>query len=139
MSQGQLFNVSSHDGNPDYRLDGPDTSQPDYRSIARRTDPETSQIAAREVFERLTENQQIFVFALSSLGVASTAKEIEQKAFSLGCKFEPDTIRKRAGECVERGWVRVAGTRRCTVSKKHLPATTYEVIDGWNHDKPRAA
>lgn len=89
---------------------------------ARRTDPETSHIAAGELQPRLSGLRLQFVNALKQLGKA-TANEV---AASVTCDpHVAQSIRKRAKEIERAGLIRVVSVRQCkqTGSK----ASVYEV------------
>ena len=89
---------------------------------SRQTDPETSQIAAGGVKGRVSTLQTMF--CKRALAWHSryyrwpTAQEIAGGS---------ESLRKRAGECVRLGYVRLGEIRRCTVTGKK--AQTYEVIE----------
>lgn len=86
----------------------------DHASVARRSDPVTSQIAAANVEPQLNGLRAQFVERLRQIGEPSTAQEISGGS---------ESIRKRAKECLRLGVVRDAGTRRCRVTGK--VATVY--------------
>ncbi|AMV34387.1 hypothetical protein VN12_19840 [Pirellula sp. SH-Sr6A] len=90
---------------------------------ARRSDPETSHIAAEELSPRLRGLRLQFVEALTQLGQA-TANEVA--AFVTSDPHLAQSIRKRAKEIERHGFIRVVGVRACkqTGSK----ASVYEVV-----------
>lgn len=81
----------------------------DNATIARKSDPITSQIAASEVQPKISGLRAEFVSRLQKLGVPSTANEIASGN---------ESIRKRAKECVELGLVKEFGIKRCSVTGK---------------------
>lgn len=102
-------------------LDGSDL----LATPARRTDPATSHIAAAEIEPKLNTLQARFVQAVRVLGGA-TASEAAKRVVQ-ECGGSAETARKRARECCELGYVRIAGTRRCRVTGK--VAQFYEVTE----------
>ena len=85
------------------------------KPLARNSDPETSKQGAAYVAPELNKLQAEFVRRLSVLG-AGTANEVAAGS---------ETIRKRAGECLRLGAIRVIGTRNCAVTKRR--ARVYQV------------
>ena len=94
------------------------------RPIARESDPETSHAAATKVRPKLVGLRQTFVEVLKSLGQA-TANEVAAAAVGAGLVVNAESIRKRAQELVDLGWVRVVGSRTCAVTGNS--ASVYEV------------
>lgn len=93
--------------------------------IARRSDPPTSRLAAAEIGPSLAECQAGFIVALKALGQPATASEIAAQASGAhGAKMQ-ESYRKRAGELVSAGRIRVAGKRRCRVTNRY--ARLYEL------------
>jgi predicted HTH transcriptional regulator len=84
----------------------------DQHPIVRPSDPQTSQLAAANIEPKLTDRQAAFVACLKLMGHPSTAQEIAQMA-------RPEireSVRKRAAECVRRGFVKQVGERKCAVT-----------------------
>lgn len=83
-------------------------------TIARTTDPQTSQDAADEIQPKLVGLRAEFVRRLKELGRPATANEVAAG---------DESIRKRAVECVRIGYVVEMGTKTCSVTGKR--ATVY--------------
>ena len=116
----------------------------DPKPLARRTDPETSKIAAQAVAEQLTETEQLFVTTLMKFSYPATAQEVADAAIRIesldqvrAVSAKRETLRKRAGELTKPAFtkndilrrpavIRVAGERDCQATGN--PAQTYEVI-----------
>ena len=99
----------------------------DRRPVARESDPVTSHVAASELRPKIAGVRAVFVEVLGSLGRA-TANEVAVAAVSAGLAANPETVRKRANECVDLGAVRVveSGPVVCTVTGKL--ATQFERV-----------
>jgi hypothetical protein len=91
--------------------------------LARRHDPATSHQAAAEVQPQLGRAQWLLVDGFRRLGRASTAAEAAAKAHEIDPTKSTETYRKRTAECVRLKYLRVAGTRKCSITGKN--ATTY--------------
>lgn len=81
---------------------------------ARASDPATSHEAAALVRSRLAGLRAQFVEGVVKCGGTATANEaaaaIEENPMAR------ESIRKRAKECLDRGAVRIVGTRECKIS-----------------------
>jgi hypothetical protein len=97
----------------------------DRRPIARESDADTSHVAATKVRPKLVGLRQTFVEVLGTLGQA-TANEVAAAAVGGGLVFNAESIRKRAQELVDLGFVRVVGSRVCSVTGN--AASVYEVV-----------
>jgi hypothetical protein len=95
------------------------------QTLARASDPETSVAAADRVVPKLYGLRAKFVEGVCACGGQATAKEAAN-AVSDNPEVV-DSVRKRARECVERGFVRVVGQRACSISKQ--VASIYEVVE----------
>lgn len=82
--------------------------------VARDSDPITSHVAAANVESSLSGLRAKFAEGVARCGGSATAKEAAN-AMSRNPEVV-ESIRKRAKECVELGYVRCDGTRRCNVS-----------------------
>ena len=80
---------------------------------ARATDPATSQIGAIAIEHKLHGLRRKFVDTCRRIG-GGTALEIAAEACD--CPREAESVRKRAKECVDRGWVRISEARKCRVT-----------------------
>lgn len=88
----------------------------DFRTIARRTDPQTSQTAAGQASSKSVKLQLIFVEVLKSAKRPLTAMEVA----TLACPDNHagrESIRKRAGELVGKS-IEVHDQRKCSVTGK---------------------
>lgn len=89
--------------------------------INRRDDPPTSKQAAEEIKPALSGLRELFYETLKQSNKPLTANEVAVKsAFA-----NRETIRKRAKELVEQGWIEPSGATICSVTGK--TASTYEV------------
>jgi alkylation response protein AidB-like acyl-CoA dehydrogenase len=100
--------------------------------LARRTDPETSKQAARSVAADLSETQRLFFTTLKQFGYPATAQEVAEAAIRIeaidqvkAVMAKRDTLRKRAKELVDKGWIVEREPRECRVTCNN--STTYEV------------
>lgn len=93
---------------------------------ARRSDPITSQRAAAKVKPRLIGLRGLFVEGVKRCGGRATAYEAAAAIFDAPMKRE--SIRKRASECVEGGFVRIVegAERICSISGNEC--RVYEVV-----------
>jgi hypothetical protein len=82
--------------------------------IARDSDPITSHVAAANTESSLSGLRAKFAEGVARCGGSATAKEAAN-AMSRNPELA-ESIRKRAKECVERGYVTCEGVRRCQVS-----------------------
>jgi hypothetical protein len=84
-----------------------------YGDVARRTDPESSQIAAAEIRPKLGTFQNLFVDRalawFERTDTWPTANEVAQG---------DESIRKRAKECVRKGYLQLGPLKRCSVTGK---------------------
>lgn len=80
--------------------------------IARTSDPITSQLAAVNVAPKLSGRRAEFVACLKAIGRPATAQEIAAQA---DVRIR-ESVRKRAKECVNLGYVAEIGTKRCDVT-----------------------
>jgi hypothetical protein len=94
------------------------------RALARSTDPQTSVAAAGRIAPKADGLRGKFVEGVRLCGGQATAKEAAN-AVSDNPEVV-DSVRKRARECVDRGYVRVVGQRACKISNQ--PASVYEEI-----------
>ena len=99
--------------------------------LSRRTDPPTSKNAEARV--DLVGNYKLFFDALSKAKYPMTAQEVAADAIEIDGSIpvgsalaKRESIRKRAKELVDRGVIRVNGSRVCQVTGNE--STTYEVI-----------
>lgn len=95
------------------------------RALARSNDPQTSVAAAGRIAPKAAGYRAMFVEGCRRCGGRATAKEAANTVSE-----DPeivDTVRKRAKECVDRGFVRVVGKRACEITGQ--PASVYEVIE----------
>lgn len=104
------------------------------KSLARRTDPETSKQAARSVAADLSETQRLFFTTLKKFTYPATAQEVAEAAIRIesidqvsAVMSKRDTLRKRAKELVDKGWIVQREPRECRVTGSNN-STTYEVI-----------
>jgi hypothetical protein len=97
----------------------------DRRPIARESDADTSHLASKKVRPKLVGLRQTFVEVLGTLGQA-TANEVAAAAVGGGLVVNAESIRKRAQELVDLGFVRVVGSRVCSVTGN--AASVYEVV-----------
>lgn len=84
----------------------------DQSVIARPSDPITSQVAAANVQPKLSGRRAEFVRCLREIGHPATAQEISARADV----HIRESVRKRAKECVNLGYVAEVGTKRCDVT-----------------------
>lgn len=82
--------------------------QPQVRTLARRSDPDTSRDAALQIAEHLTELQARVLQAYRTYG-AMSAKVLEQLPEFADLGFS--TARKRCSEGVRDGWLRDTGRK----------------------------
>jgi hypothetical protein len=94
----------------------------DQHPIARPSDPQTSQLAAANIEPKLTDRQAEFIACLRLIGHPSTAQEIARRA----PESTRESVRKRAAECVRRGFVKQVGERKCAVTGN--VASTYWIL-----------
>lgn len=91
--------------------------------INRLSDPVTSWDSAKKTSESLKGRRRQFVDGLIACGGSATANEAASAItdnYSLR-----ESIRKRAAECLDRGYVHLAGTRECKVTGNNCQV--YEV------------
>ncbi len=112
MNQLNLFETTVHDGVIEYQT-----------PISRRDDKETSKQAEREIAHKLNGLRKEFVLKLIELNCPSTANEVARGV---------ESVRKRAGECVEAGWLSECGKKVCNVTGK--TATAYWLSPGFSMD-----
>lgn len=84
----------------------------DQSVIARPSDPITSHVAAASVQPKLSGRRAEFVDCLRRIGRPATAQEIA----ALADVRIRESVRKRAKECVNLGYVSEVGTKRCDVT-----------------------
>ena len=84
----------------------------DQSVIARSSDPITSHVAAENVLPKLSGRRSEFVRCLREIGHPATAQEIAAMA---DVRIR-ESVRKRAKECVNLGYVVEVGTKRCDVT-----------------------
>jgi hypothetical protein len=104
------------------------------KQLARSTDPITSKIAAATTVAcGLNENQALFVATLRKSVVPLTASEVAEKAVEINdlakvqqAMSKRESVRKRAKELVDLGWIKVCESRECKVTGH--AAQTYEVV-----------
>lgn len=94
----------------------------DQSVIARPSDPITSHVAAASVAPKLSGRRAEFVECLRQIGHPATAQEIA----ALADVRIRESVRKRAKECVNLGYVSEVGTKRCDVTG--TMAMTYWVV-----------
>lgn len=101
--------------------------------VARASDPGTSPKAAAKVEPKLKGTRQVFYRTLKRSSIPLTAKEVAAEAVPLDGKVSVDTVidmrdtlRKRARELVNLGYVRKVGSRICRVTGSE--AAVYEVV-----------
>lgn len=83
-------------------------------SLSRKSDPETSHAAEVAVEGKLSGLRASFVEGIRRCGGSATAKEA---AVAMSRNPElVESIRKRAKECVDRGFVTCGESRKCKVS-----------------------
>lgn len=83
-------------------------------NLARQSDPPTSAIAAAKVESKLSGLRLQFVAGVKRCGGSATAKEA---AVAMSANPEVvESIRKRAKECVDMGFVSLLEARKCRVS-----------------------
>jgi hypothetical protein len=87
----------------------------DFRVLARRDDPQTSQEAAGEICEKLGKLQQLFLSILKRAGRPMTAMEVAAIA-SPDNHASRESIRKRAGELGKL--IKKHDKRNCRVTGK---------------------
>jgi hypothetical protein len=97
---------------------------PDHEFF-RRSDPATSAEAAEKIAPKVIGHEAKFVAVLRKSTIPLTAQEIAEVAFP-NDRVKRETIRKRANGLIKKGFVRIAGQRKCTLTGNN--ATTYEVI-----------
>jgi hypothetical protein len=95
------------------------------RCLARRKDPASSKMAAKQANSNKSKNIELFVAGLRIRGGRGTAAE----AAAAVCDDvnRRDSIRRRQTECLRRGYVRGVGLVICSV--KHTSCQCYEVIE----------
>lgn len=93
--------------------------------LARKSDPPTSHMAARDAAIKASETHKLLASWLAKQTEPQTCREIAEGAKkSIGLPQEVETLRKRAGELEDipesvLGFdVRIAGTRKCNVTGK---------------------
>jgi hypothetical protein len=91
-------------------------------SQARKCDPETSKEAASKLQPLLSGLHFTFLNKLREIGPA-TANEVACSA----SRIKSESIRKRAGELLRRGKIRIVGVRECKVTGSK--ASVYEVCE----------
>jgi hypothetical protein len=92
---------------------------------ARTNDPETSHLGAMSIESKLSGLRRKFAETCRRIG-GGTAQEIAAEACD--CPREAESVRKRAKECVDLGFVRISGSaRRCRVTNSL--AMVYEAIN----------
>lgn len=81
----------------------------------------------------LNENQLLFVAALRKSPIPLTAQEVAERAVQIESiervqqvMAKRESVRKRAKELVDCGWVKVCESRECRVTGQS--ANTYEVV-----------
>lgn len=81
----------------------------------------------------LNENQLLFVGALRKSPIPLTAQEVAERAVEIDDETKirqvfakRESVRKRARELVDCGWVKVCESRECRVTGQS--ANTYEVV-----------
>jgi hypothetical protein len=90
----------------------------DQSVIARPSDPITSHVAAASVQPKLSGRRAEFVDCLRRIGRPATAQEIA----ALADVRIRESVRKRAKECVNLGYVVEVGTKRCDVTGENVTA-----------------
>jgi len=93
--------------------------------ITRRDDPPTSKQAAEEIKPALSGLRELFYETLKRADKPLTANEVAIRANETSVFINRETIRKRAKELVEQGWIEPSGATVCSVTGK--TASTYEV------------
>lgn len=92
-------------------------------SQARSTDPETSHLGSLSIESSLVGLRRKFVETCRRIK-GGTAQEIAAEACD--CPREAESVRKRAKECLDRGFVRIREARKCRVTGSL--ASVYEVV-----------
>lgn len=87
----------------------------DRRPIARESDPQTSHDGASHIRPKLVGLRAIFHETLKALGKA-TANEVAAAAVGAGLVANPESVRKRAKELVDLHWIKVVGSKPCSVT-----------------------
>lgn len=95
------------------------------RPVSRRDDPPTSKQAAEEIKPALSGLRELFYETLKQSNKPLTANEVAMRANETSVFANRETIRKRAKELVEQGWIEPSGATICSVTGK--TASTYEV------------
>ena len=90
----------------------------DEPAIARKSDPVTSHVAAKEIRPSIGKLQAAFLAALKDIGQPATAREIGERAKAMGLHGEPESVRKRAAELEGMRLIQVVEVRRCSVTNK---------------------
>ena len=111
--QGTFFDLHNNEVKPDSTATVASSNPP----IARSTDKETSHEGAEHVRPLLKSAQSEFIRRLRLLGGSATANEVARGN---------ETVRKRAKELVELGYVRELPKRPCERTKRN--ATVYEIV-----------
>lgn len=99
----------------------------DFKLLARRTDPQTSQESAGGAADRLGKLQRVFLSVLNRRSSPMTAMEVAIEA-SGGNHAAVESIRKRAKELVDLKLIDSVGVRPCRISGRN--ATVYSVKGG---------
>jgi predicted ArsR family transcriptional regulator len=89
--------------------------------VARRSDPETSQMAARAVADRLP-GMQAWALRIVDEFPRQTVNEM---AAAIDLR-DPRRIGRRLSELEKKGRIRCAGVRACSITGR--PSQTYEVV-----------
>jgi hypothetical protein len=97
---------------------------PDHEFF-RRSDPATSVESAEKIASQIVGHEAKFVAVLRKSTIPLTAQEIAEVAFP-NDRVKRETIRKRANGLINKGMIRIACKRKCTLTGNN--ATTYEVI-----------
>jgi hypothetical protein len=126
MSDGWLFHDLPPDGGAVNQYGFP---LEDRRPIARESDPQTSHVAAAKQRTKIAGVRGVFVEVLGQLGRA-TANEVAVAAVSAGLARNAETVRKRANECVDLGFVRVVSTGPVVCTVTGQLATQFERVEG---------
>lgn len=111
FEQGSLFGFDPDDR----RVNQYDFPVEDRRPIARESDPVTSHAGASHVRPKLVGLRAVFVETLRLLG-RGTANEVAAAAVGAGLVGNAESVRKRAKELVDLHWIKVVGSRPCSVT-----------------------
>jgi hypothetical protein len=103
--------------------------------IARKSDPEPSQVAASNAEAKLGGYHKIFMLALKRINREATAQEVAAEAVPIDGTLpvqaafsKRESVRKRAKELVTLGLIRAVDSRICRVTGNE--STVYEVCRG---------